>query len=82
MPLVINCWPTQTGGDAWEVNVEYELSSAYPKLEVRSLVVHIPCPVDVVTSIVASSGQAAFSKREQALRWVVQRWAVRDQTRT
>lgn len=29
VPLIINCWPTQTGGDAWEVTVEYELGAAY-----------------------------------------------------
>jgi len=71
VPITINCWPTQTGGDSWEVNVEYELASAYPKLEVRNLVVSIPAPVDSVSSMVASIGQANFSKREGAVTWEV-----------
>ena len=31
VPLVVNAWPTQTGGATWEVSVEYELATAtYP----------------------------------------------------
>jgi len=71
VPLIINCWPTQTGGDSWEVNVEYELGSAYSKLEVRNLSVVIPAPVDAVPSIVPSIGQANFSKREGTVTWEV-----------
>ncbi len=72
VPLVINCWPTQTGGDAWEVNVEYELGAAYAgKLELRNLTVTIPAPVEAVPQISASHGTASFSKRDAALTWHV-----------
>ena len=71
VPLVVNCWPTQTGGDSYEVTVEYELSSSYPSLEIRNLVVQVPAPVDSVPSIVPSIGQANFSKREAAVTWEV-----------
>jgi len=71
VPIIINCWPTQTGGDSWEINVEYELGSSYSKLEVRNLCVVIPAPVDSVPSIVPSIGQANFSKRESTVTWEV-----------
>eukprot|EP00967_Tisochrysis_lutea_P124327 scaffold207776_cov32-Tisochrysis_lutea.AAC.6 len=28
-PLLITCWPTATGGDSFEVNLEYELNGAH-----------------------------------------------------
>ena len=72
MPLVINCWPTQTGGDAWEVSVEYELATAaYPQLEVHNLTVTIPTPVDSPPSINASAGAASYSRRDNAVTWTV-----------
>ena len=52
VPLLINVWPSQTGANAWEVSVEYELAaSAYPQLEVHNLTVTIPTPVDAPPSI-------------------------------
>jgi len=72
VPLIINCWPTQTGGDAWEVTVEYELGAAYvSKLELRNMTVSIPAPVESLTQVVASHGTASFSKRDGALTWHV-----------
>ena len=72
VPLVINCWPTQTGGNAWEVNVEYELGAAYVgKLELRNLTVTIPAPVEAVPQISPSNGTASFSKRDAAITWHV-----------
>lgn len=72
VPLMINCWPTQTGGNAWEVNVEYELGAAYVgKLELRNLTVTIPAPVEAVPQISPSNGTASFSKRDAAITWHV-----------
>jgi len=72
VPLLINCWPTQTGGDTWEINVEYELAaSTYPSLTVHDLTVVIPAPCDSVPSITASNGTASFSKRDSTLTWNV-----------
>jgi len=72
VPLVINAWPTQTGGGAWEVSVEYELASTvYPQLEVRNLTVVIPTPVDAPPTISASAGAATYSRRENTTTWTV-----------
>ena len=71
VPLVINAWPTQTGGTSWEVTVEYELSNAYPNLEIHNLSVTIPAPVDAPPGIDASAGTATFSRRENAVTWSV-----------
>jgi len=73
VPLVINCWPTQMGGDSWEINVEYELGAAYAgKMDIHNLTVVIPTVgVDAIPQINASHGSASFSKREGALTWVV-----------
>ena len=72
VPLLINVWPSQTGANAWEVSVEYELAaSAYPQLEVHNLTVVIPCPVDGPPQINASAGTANFSRRENAVTWTV-----------
>ena len=54
-----------------QVNVEYELGSAYPNLELRNLVVSIPVAGDSVPSITPSHGNAAFSKRDASLIWEV-----------
>jgi len=72
VPLLVNCWPTQTGGDSWEVNVEYELAaSTYPSLNLHDLKVIIPAPADSATAITASNGTATFSKRDGAVTWHV-----------
>jgi len=72
VPLMINCWPTQTGPAAWEVSVEYELATAaYPQLEVHNLVVVIPTPVDTPPATNASAGAAAYSRRDNAVTWTV-----------
>ena len=72
VPLLINCWPTQTGPNAWEVSVEYELATTtYPHLEVHNLTVTIPAPVDSPPGINATAGSANYSRRENAVTWTV-----------
>jgi len=72
VPLVINCWPTQTGPNAFEVSVEYELATeAYPQLEVRNLTVTIPTPADAAPAINAAAGAASYSRRDGTVTWTV-----------
>ena len=71
VPIMINCWPTQTGANAWEVSIEYELSNTYPNLEIHNLSVTLPTPVDAPPSISASAGAANYSRREGAVTWTV-----------
>ena len=73
VPLVVNAWPTQTGGATWEVSVEYELATAaYPGLEIHNLTVTLPTPgLDAPPQLSASAGSANYSRRDGAVTWHV-----------
>ena len=68
VPLVINCWPTSTGGSNYEVNVEYELGSQWV---LHDVLITIPVPADPPTNIGASAGEAQYSRREGAIVWSI-----------
>jgi len=67
-PLLINCWPTQTADGAFEVNVEYELNGGR---ELRDVRIVIPLPEQPQSVSPAEAGEAAYSKRDNALIWTV-----------
>jgi len=73
VPLVVNAWPTQTGGATWEVSVEYELATAtYPGLEIHNLTVTLLTPgLDAPPALSASAGAASYSRRDGTVTWQV-----------
>jgi len=66
VPLLINCWPTQTSDDTYEINVEYELNGDY---ELRDVRIAIPVPGAAPSAPVAAAGEASYSKRDGTLLW-------------
>lgn len=68
VPLVINCWPTQTAGGGFEVNVEYELTQGW---SLRDVSITIPVPGDQPAELRASAGSATYSRRDGALQWLI-----------
>merc|ERR1719198_2116066 len=71
VPLVINCWPTQTAGDSFEINVEYELTAS--AAELRDVLISIPCTDTNPPTLTADAdnGQATYSKRDAAMQWTI-----------
>jgi len=68
VPLLINCWPTQTGDDMYEVNVEYELKGDH---ELRDVRVHIPVPGGPPSGLTAAAGEANYVRRDGILQWTI-----------
>ena len=68
VPLLINCWPTETAGGGCEVNVEYELNGSHDLRDVR---IAIPLPDQPQNVSAADAGEAAYSRRENALIWTI-----------
>lgn len=42
VPLLINCWPSESGEDGCDVNIEYELTNL--DLELSDVNIYIPLP--------------------------------------
>merc|ERR1719450_858513 len=53
-PLLINCWPTQTAEDTYEVNVEYELNGDFELRDVRIAIPMAAAP----SSLAVAAGEA------------------------
>ena len=69
VPLAITCWPSETGGDSFEVTLEYEMTQ---ELELHDVIISIPIPADVQHQVTSAEvGQASYSRREAALQWSI-----------
>jgi len=68
VPLLINCWPTQTEAGGFTVNVEYELQQSH--MELRDVHITIPVPAADAPTVTDGEG-ASFNKREGMLTWVI-----------
>eukprot|EP00310_Coccolithus_braarudii_P025539 CAMPEP_0183351648 /NCGR_PEP_ID=MMETSP0164_2-20130417/26165_1 /TAXON_ID=221442 /ORGANISM="Coccolithus pelagicus ssp braarudi, Strain PLY182g" /LENGTH=532 /DNA_ID=CAMNT_0025523887 /DNA_START=17 /DNA_END=1615 /DNA_ORIENTATION=- len=68
VPLVINCWPTQTSDDTFELTVEYELNE---KFELREVRVCIPIAAGAPSGLQAAAGEATYDKRTSSLIWCI-----------
>jgi len=70
VPLSVTCWPTPSGGDAFDVTLEYELNKE--ALELHDLLISIPIPADASHTIKSAEvGQASYSRREGMLQWSI-----------
>ena len=68
MPLSINCWPTDAGDGKCDVNIEYEL--LHERLELRDIVISIPCPSGVGSPTVGScDGEYNYEARRNTMEW-------------
>lgn len=64
-PLLITCWPTATGGDSFEVNLEYELNGAH---ELRDVRINVPLAGPPLSQS-CEIGEAAYDQRSKHLVW-------------
>jgi hypothetical protein len=69
VPLLINCWPTQTAEETFELTVEYEQTAA--ARELRDVRVCIPIAAGAPSSLVVAAGEATYDKRSASLLWSI-----------
>lgn len=70
LPFSINCWPSDAGDGKCDVNIEYEL--LHEQLELRDVVISIPCPSGVGAPTVGScDGEYNYESRRNTMEWRV-----------
>lgn len=70
LPLMINCWPNDTGSGSCDVNIEYELQAM--DLELQDVTINIPCPSGCGAPIVGEcDGNYNFDARKNILTWTL-----------
>jgi len=70
LPLMINCWPNDTGSGSCDVNIEYELQAE--DLELQDVTISIPCPSGCGAPVVGEcDGSYAFDSRKNILTWTL-----------
>lgn len=70
LPLLINCWPNETGSGSCDVNIEYELQA--DNLELQDVTISIPTPSGCGAPVVGDcDGSYAFDQRKNLLSWTL-----------
>ncbi|KAF7282821.1 coatomer subunit delta isoform X2 [Rhynchophorus ferrugineus] len=67
VPLLINCWPSETGDGGCDVNIEYEL--AHANLELADVNINIPLPIGGAPIVGECDGTYVHEQRRNQLVW-------------
>lgn len=69
----VNCWPSPTDNGTTDVNIEYELVSEDPNIQLRNIIISIPLPPGGYPSnVVAGEGSNwTLDDDSNALNWLI-----------
>ncbi|XP_030763221.1 coatomer subunit delta [Sitophilus oryzae] len=67
VPLLINCWPSESGDGGCDVNIEYEL--AHLNLELTDVNINIPLPIGSTPVVGECDGTYIHEQRRTQLIW-------------
>ncbi|KAK9881564.1 hypothetical protein WA026_016439 [Henosepilachna vigintioctopunctata] len=67
VPLLINCWPSESGDGSCDVNIEYEL--AHKDLELADVNITIPLPIGCIPVVGECDGTYSHETRRNQLTW-------------
>ncbi|XP_022912450.1 coatomer subunit delta [Onthophagus taurus] len=67
VPLLINCWPSETGDGGCDVNIEYELT--HTDLELSDVNIYIPLPMGSKPVVSECEGNYTHEAKRNQLIW-------------
>lgn len=67
VPLLINCWPSESGDGSCDVNIEYELT--HTNLELADVNITIPLPIGCSPAVGECDGNFTHDPRKNHLVW-------------
>ena len=72
--LPVNCWPSPTDDGSMDVNIEYELVSEDPSIQLKNIIISIPLPSTAYpTSVTAAPGTSyTLDDASHSLNWLIQ----------
>ena len=69
----VNCWPSPSDNGSMDVNIEYELVSEDPSIQLKNIIISIPLPSGAYpTSVTAAAGTSyTLDDATHSLNWVI-----------